>query len=76
IDKIGLPNIVIEKDIVPELIQREANGKSIHSTISEILSNENKYRKISNELKELHDILGRKTPSTEVADIIENLIYE
>ena len=76
IDKIGLPNIIIEKDIVPELIQNEVNGKTIHAKITEILSNEKKYKKISNELKALHDILGSKTTSTAVADIIGKMINE
>lgn len=76
IDKIGLPNIVIEKDIVPELIQDDANGEKIYTTITNILSNEDKYNKISNELKALHDILGSKTTSTEVADIIGKMINE
>ncbi|MCK5050681.1 MAG: lipid-A-disaccharide synthase [Candidatus Cloacimonetes bacterium] len=76
INKIGLPNIVIEKDIVPELIQDDVNGKNIHSTITDILSDVNTYNKISNELKALHVILGSKTPSTEVADIIGKMINE
>lgn len=76
INKIGLPNIVIEKDIVPELIQDDVNGKNIHSTITDILSDVNAYNKISNELKALHDILGSKTPSTKVADIIGKMINE
>ncbi|MEA2095814.1 MAG: lipid-A-disaccharide synthase [Candidatus Cloacimonadota bacterium] len=76
INKIGLPNIVIEKNIVPELIQDDVNGKNIHAKITDILSNEKKYNKISEELKELHDILGSKTPSTEVADIIGEMINE
>ncbi len=76
IDKIGLPNIVIEKNIVPELIQSEVNGKTIHAAISDILSDEDKYKKISNELKALHDVLGSKTPSTEVAGIIGKMINE
>ena len=76
IDKIGLPNIIIEKDIVPELIQQDVNGKNIHATITDILSNEKKYNKISDELKELHDILGSKTTSTAVADIIGKMINE
>ncbi|RLC54284.1 MAG: lipid-A-disaccharide synthase [Candidatus Cloacimonadota bacterium] len=76
IDKIGLPNIIIEKDIVPELIQQDVNGKNIHAKITDILSNEKKYNKISNELKALHDILGSKTPSTAVVDIIEKMINE
>lgn len=76
IDKIGLPNIVIEKNIVPELIQQDVNGKNIHATITDILADENKYNKISNELKALHDILGSKTPSSEVTDIIGKMINE
>jgi len=76
IDKIGLPNIIIEKDIVPELIQQDVNGKNIHAKITDILSNEKKYNKISEELKELHDILGSKTTSTAVADIIGKMINE
>jgi len=76
IDKIGLPNIVIEKDIVPELIQDDVNGKNIHAAIHDILSDESMYNKISNELTALHDILGSKTPSTEVTDIIGKMINE
>ena len=76
IDKIGLPNIIIEKDIVPELIQQDVNGKNIYASIIDILSDTNKYNKISNELKALHDILGSKTPSTEVTDIIGRMIDE
>ena len=76
IDKIGLPNIVIEKNIVPELIQGNVNGKNIYASILDILSNEEKYKQISEELKALHDILGSKTPSTEVVNIIGNMINE
>ena len=76
IDKIGLPNIVIEKDIVPELIQQDVNGKNIHTKITDILSDKSKYNKIINELKALHDILGSKTPSTEVSAIIGKMINE
>ncbi len=76
IDRIGLPNIILEKDIVPEFIQDEVNAENIHKSITDILANENKYRKISYELKALHDILGSKTPSTEVTTIIENMLNE
>ncbi|MBT4576379.1 MAG: lipid-A-disaccharide synthase, partial [Candidatus Cloacimonetes bacterium] len=76
IDKIGLPNIVIEKDIVPELIQDDVNGKNIHTKITDILNDENKYNNISNELRALHDILGSKTTSTEVTEIIRKMLDE
>ncbi len=76
INKIGLPNIVMEKDIVPELIQDDVNETNIHAKITEILSDENKYNKISNDLKALHDILGSKTTSKEVAEIIREMLNE
>ena len=76
IKRIGLPNIVLDKDIIPELIQDEANGKSIYNKTLEILNSKEKYDKISDELKELHEILGSKSASKEVAKIIENLLNE
>ena len=76
IDKIGLPNIVIEKDIVPELIQNNVNGQNIYANIIKLLSDEKKYNKIRNELHALHDILGSKTTSTEVTGIIRNMLNE
>ncbi len=72
IKRIGLPNIVLDKDIVPELIQDEVNGKHIYEKIDEIISSKEKYQRIFSELKELHNILGSKSASREVADIIEN----
>ena len=76
IRRIGLPNIVLDKDIIPELIQDKANGKSIYNKTLEIINSKEKYDKISEELKELHEILGIKSSSKEVAKIIENLLNE
>ena len=76
IDKIGLPNIILEKDVIPELIQDEVNAENIHSAILGILTDGEKYNRISNELKALHNILGSRTPSTEVTNIIGKLIHE
>ena len=71
IKRIGLPNIVLEKDILPELVQDDASAENIFGTISEIIDSPEKYQKISSELKHLHDILGKKSASGEMADIIE-----
>jgi len=76
INKIGLPNIVMEKDIVTELIQDDVNEKNIYSKVTEILSDENKYNKISNDLEALHDILGSKITSKEVTVIIRKMLNE
>lgn len=76
IDKIGLPNIVLEKNIIPELIQNDVTGKNIHSALSRILFDDTEYNKISVELQALHDILGRKKTSKQVSRIIEEMLYE
>lgn len=76
IKRIGLPNIILDKDIIPELIQDEANGKLISNKTLEIINSKEKYDKISDELKELHEILGSKSASNEVSKIIENLLNE
>ena len=76
INKIGLPNIVMEKDIVSELIQDDVNETNIHTKITEILSDESKYNKISNDLEALHDILGSKITSKEVTVIIRKMLNE
>ncbi|RLC50575.1 MAG: lipid-A-disaccharide synthase [Candidatus Cloacimonadota bacterium] len=76
IDRIGLPNIVLDKDIVPELIQNEVNGKSISKNILAILSSETKYNQIKKELQNLHDILGSKKTSEEMVKLIEEMLNE
>jgi len=71
IKRIGLPNIVMDKDILPELVQDDASADNIFKAISEILNSPEKYQKISTELKELHQILGKNSASKEMANIIE-----
>jgi lipid-A-disaccharide synthase len=76
IERIGLPNIVLDKDIVPELIQDKVNGNNISENILEILSSETRYNKIKQQLKELHDILGSKKTSVEMVKLIEEMLHE
>jgi lipid-A-disaccharide synthase len=74
IDKIGLPNIILDKIVLPELIQDKAIAKNIFNEMNDILNDENEYRKIKTELKNLHQILGKKSTSTEVTKIICELL--
>ncbi|MCF7792749.1 MAG: lipid-A-disaccharide synthase [Candidatus Cloacimonetes bacterium] len=76
IDRIGLPNIVLDKDLIPELIQNEVNGVNIAANIKRFLESEIEYEEMKNELKEIHDLLQKKTASTEVAKIVTELIDE
>lgn len=72
IKRIGLPNIVMDKNVLPELVQDDASADNIFKTISEILSSQRKYQKISVQLTELHRVLGEKSASKETANIIES----
>jgi lipid-A-disaccharide synthase len=76
IDRIGLPNIVLDKSIIPELIQDEVNPINIAENLKNILTSKNEYKRISDDLKNLHEILGSRSVSNEVSTIIEELINE
>lgn len=70
---IGLPNIIMEKNLIPELIQDDVTGDSIHKEITKYLSSPAEYRSVSEDLKELRALLGEKSTSKEVAAIIEEM---
>jgi lipid-A-disaccharide synthase len=73
---IGLPNIIANKLIVPELIQKNANGEVIAEFIKKYLMNSSLYEKTTNELSRISHILGDKYASKEMADIIEEFLNE
>ncbi|MCL2064582.1 MAG: lipid-A-disaccharide synthase [Candidatus Cloacimonetes bacterium] len=72
---IGMPNIIFDKLIVPELIQNDVNRDKIIETILFYLDNEDEYQKMSSHFKDLHDILGTLSASKTTADLINNLIH-
>ena len=74
INWIGLPNIILNQSLIPELIQSQANALSISTKIKFYLNNNVEYRKMQNELETLHDLLGKKSASTEVTKLLENLV--
>ncbi|MDO9576964.1 MAG: lipid-A-disaccharide synthase [Candidatus Cloacimonadales bacterium] len=74
IDRIGLPNIVLDKCVVPELIQSEVNAVNIAEKMKNILHSESEYKQIMDDLRKLHEILGSKSVSNEVSNIIEELL--
>lgn len=74
IERIGLPNIVLNKDIVPELIQQDASPEKIASNVSRFLSDKSMYETVKEDLKYLHDLLGKKSAAVEVTDMIEALL--
>lgn len=73
---IGLPNIILNKLVVPELIQEEANPKRIYSEITSYFQSPEKMITMKNELSKIHNLLGKKSSSKVVSDLIEKLTNE
>ena len=66
---ISLVNIIMEKEVVKELIQKECSKNNIVHELSKLLKNENSL-KVKNEYEKLRNRLGIKETSLKVAKLI------
>lgn len=72
INRVCLPNIIMDKDIVPELLQADSNPKVIAEALLKILDN-NEYRQsMIADLSQVKAILSQHESAKEVAQIIGN----
>ncbi|MBC8526491.1 MAG: lipid-A-disaccharide synthase [Candidatus Cloacimonetes bacterium] len=80
IKMIAMPNIILGKKVIPELVQKDVNSKNIIRNIDTILNNKKNYQKIKNELSILHEKLEKKkvseSASLRVAKIALSMINE
>lgn len=74
IDKVSLPNIITNKDIVPELIQNKAKPDIIAYNIEKLLYNEDDREENIKALGEVKELLSDKISSFEVAQNIKHLL--
>ncbi len=74
VDNIGLVNLTAGKKIVPELIQDEANPKSIAHEVEKLFENKKKRAAIKAELFLVRKSLGKKGASEKVAKIALEMI--
>jgi len=74
VDKIGLVNIVAEKDLVKEFIQQDAIPENIANEIAHILDNEEYRTKMVNELSLLRAKLGVSGGSQTVAKLAYDML--
>ncbi len=70
LDSIGLVNLVLNKKVVPELIQHEANEKNIVKALSKYIDDENYLQKTTKTLRTLSTLLGEKNVSKNIAGFI------
>ncbi len=74
IKKVSLPNIITDKDIVPELLQSKAKPQIIACEILKILENDEYRQKMSNSLKNVKQELKTASAAFKAAEIIVNNI--
>ena len=76
IDMIAMPNIILGKKVIPELIQNDLNSKSLLKSIENHFENKKNYKQLKNHLKMVSAKLKGKKPSKKVAQIIIEQINE
>ncbi|MEF3693761.1 MAG: lipid-A-disaccharide synthase [Candidatus Cloacimonadota bacterium] len=73
IKRIGLPNIILEEDLLPELVQDQLSSTSILQAASELLKEE-KSRKVRKRLLDLRGELESKKCSVEMSLLVRKLL--
>lgn len=74
INNIGLANIILGEQVIPELIQNNANAENIYSAALNILSDEDMLNQMKLELNKIRKILGDKNAPQNAAKIIYTLM--
>ncbi len=74
ISRIGLPNIILDRDVLPELVQSQMNAAMINDRLRDILPGGFKREMVLKELYKLRAMLSDKKPSQEVPRIIGHLL--
>lgn len=68
---VSLPNIILNKCFIKELIQHKARPELVAQEITELLTNETKALEMKNNLDLIKNILGDKIASKEVASALK-----
>jgi lipid-A-disaccharide synthase len=76
VDKIGMVNILLDDNVVPELIQNDVTQENIYETGKEILGDENNYSLIKEKLSGIKNKLGTEGASARAANYINALMDE
>ncbi len=76
VNKIGMPNILLDDVVVPELIQSDVSEEKIYKTGRQILSDQNRYLSIKTKLSEVKNKLGNVNASALAAKHIYELMNE
>lgn len=74
IERVCLPNIIMDKDIVPELLQKDSNPKVISQNLLKIIENDDYRQNMVQDLSNVKAVLSEHESSKEVASIISDTL--
>ncbi|MBW6514066.1 MAG: lipid-A-disaccharide synthase [Candidatus Syntrophosphaera sp.] len=74
VKRIGLPNIVLDKDLLPELIQNELTPTNIKTRALELLDDPDKMASLKQELSHLQALLSDRQTSVEMLRLVKELL--
>ena len=74
VDHIGLANLIAQRRVMPELIQKDASAENIASAACGLLSNPAAYKKMQTDLIEVRNRLGHGGASDRVAQLASRLM--
>ena len=70
-----MPNIIADKSIVPEIIQKDVTPLKITYEIEELLYNQEKREENIRQLGEVKELLSNKNSAREVAKVIDTDLF-
>ncbi len=70
VDYIGLPNILVGREIVPELIQEEANGEMIYRRVKNLIYKPYLLQNTRRNLQRVKEMLGKEGAVTRTAKLV------
>ena len=71
---IGIVNLIVQKELLPELIQDDASPQPIAEKVIQMINDRQKLKQIESELLDIRNLLGGAGASDRVADIAMDLI--
>lgn len=74
INRVCLPNIIMDKDIVPELLQKDSNPQVISKALLKILEDDEYRQLMKDNLSKVKAILSRHESAKEVAQVISSAL--
>ena len=74
INRVCLPNIIMDKDIVPELLQKDSNPQVISKALLKILEDDEYRQLMKDDLSKVKAILSRHESAKEVAQVISSAL--